>query len=221
MPNPQRTPAARRLPTAGHVRPADINCRTPQPTHPFQACRHAVLTGSDHEPGRLPRREGAYPDCERLVARDLAQRCECRSSVSARWLPLHDRLVIVLAPADDHGGVPRSRPHRRGSARGGVPCTVPCHLCTVLGCVVHRGVEPLALPAARQKMAGFPPTPGCARLRDDYLLHLAARQSMRSNSQLDCWMRTSSSRICRARSSACARSCATGRAVSIFSSERS
>jgi hypothetical protein len=40
------------------------------------------------------------------------------------------------------------------------------------GCVAHRGVEPLALPAARQKMAGFPAGPGCARLRDDYLLHL-------------------------------------------------
>jgi hypothetical protein len=34
---------------------------------------------------------------------------------------------------------PRSRPRRRGSARGGVPCTVPCHLCTVLGWV-HIGI---------------------------------------------------------------------------------
>src|SRR5487761_384843 len=95
-----------------------------------------------------------------LIMSDAVMLTLRTGNISARWLALHDRLVIVLAPGDDRGGVPRSRPRRRGSARGGVPCTVPCHLCAVLGCVVHRGVEPLALPAARQKMAGFPAGPG-------------------------------------------------------------
>jgi len=67
---------------------------------------------------------------------------------------------------------------------------VLCHLCAVLGCVVHRGVEPLHCPPRARRRPIFPPAPGCTRLRDDYLLHPAARYSMRSNSQLDCWMRT-------------------------------
>src|SRR5487761_791361 len=91
-----------------------------------------------------------------LIMSDAVMLTLRTGNISARWLALHDRLVIVLAPGDDRGGVPRSRPRRRGSARGGVPCTVPCHLCAVLGCDVHRGVEP----AARQKMAGFPAGPG-------------------------------------------------------------
>ena len=100
-----------------------------------------------------------------------------------------------------------------------VLCPVTCAACWAALCTGES--NPRAARRAPEKWPDFPPAPGCARLRDDYLLHLAARYSMRSNSQLDCWMRTSSSRICRARSSACARSCATGRAASILSSERS
>jgi hypothetical protein len=55
------------------------------------------------------------------------------------------------------GGVPLSRPRRRGSARGSEPCAVPCHLCAVLGCTVHRGVEPHA--ARRAPEGGRIPPP--------------------------------------------------------------
>jgi hypothetical protein len=96
----------------------------------------------------------------------------------------------ALVAADLHGVVSR------------VPCPVTCALC-LLHCA--RESNP-ALPARQQKVAGFPPlTRGYARLRSDYLLHpVVVHYSTRSNCQLDCWMRTSSSRICRARSSACA-----------------
>ncbi len=54
---------------------------------------------------------------------------------------------LILSP----GGVPLTRPRHHGSAPGGVLCAVPYHLCTVLGCGVRKGIEPLALPIVRQE----------------------------------------------------------------------
>ena len=120
------------------------------------------------------------------------------------------------------GGVPLSLPSsRRGSARGGEPCAVPCHLCAVLGCTVHRGARTPALPA-RAPGGGrtFPARPGgCARSsRGDYLLHPALRSPGRSNCQSDSWTARRSRAVAGPRSSACERRCATGSAVIIFSS---
>jgi hypothetical protein len=51
-----------------------------------------------------------------------------------------------------------------------VPCPVTCAPCWAVLCT---GESNPALPAAHQEAAGFsPPARGCARLRDDYLLHL-------------------------------------------------
>lgn len=49
------------------------------------------------------------------------------------------------------GEVPLSRPRHRGSARGDVPCTVPCHLCAVLGCTVPGESNPCAALSAPRR----------------------------------------------------------------------
>jgi hypothetical protein len=77
--------------------------------------------------------------------------------------------LLRMPPAA--GWSPLSRPRRCGSARGGEPCAVPCHLCAVLGCAVLGSRTPRCPPRARRWPDLAPPARGCARLRGDYLLH--------------------------------------------------
>jgi len=64
-----------------------------------------------------------------------------------------------------------------------VLCDVTCAPCWAALCTGES--NPRAARRAPGKLAGFPADPGCARLRDDYLLHSVLRHSMRSNSQLE------------------------------------
>lgn len=71
-------------------------------------------------------------------------------------------IVSVAARADsDRYGVPLSRPRRRGSTRGCVPCTVPGHLCEVLGlrCVLRSRTSAPALGVPGGE-SDYPPTLG-------------------------------------------------------------
>ena len=141
--------------------------------------------GADVRTGRR-RQDLPVPGAARAVTAPRSRRLRNRSGTLPAGWPFRDAGYAVRpatsgAPAGGEpaarywgwGGVPLSRPRLRGSARGSEPCAVPCHLCAVLGCTVPGESNP-ALPVARQEVAGFsPPARGCARLRDDYLLHPA------------------------------------------------
>jgi hypothetical protein len=98
------------------------------------------------------------------------------------------------------------------------PCPITCARCWAH---CHKGVEPFALPSAHQETGLDPPIRACARLRDNYLLHLGCLSPADRPPSFDCWIRTSSSRSSRETRSACARKSATRKDDNIFSSERS
>ena len=74
---------------------------------------------------------------------------------------------------------------------------MPSHLCTLLGCIVIEGVEPSALPSVRQE-SGLARRMGLVHASVTTTCDTSIRQSSRSASQLDCWIRTSNSRNSRA-----------------------
>lgn len=60
-------------------------------------------------------------------------RCPRRRRMAPRGSRASPAEVMAAGPVVRDCGSPLSRPHRRGSAPGGVPCPVRRHLCAVLG----------------------------------------------------------------------------------------
>lgn len=147
-------------------------------------------------------------------------RCPRRRRMAPRRSRASPAEVMAAGSVVRDCGSPLSRPHRRGSAPGGVPCPVRRHLCAVLGmrCIPGNRTPAPALGAQgvsriARRLAGT-----CTPPRR---LPAPQHQSSRSTSQFVRWINVSTSRNCRARSSACPRNSLTDSAGTIVNSERS
>lgn len=146
----------------GRVKADRIYARAREPSWRERHSDLSLLQAPDVDARTVPRPVSALQEDNRLttrlsdggwvIDRDVSwQRC-CMRHCGQVEFPFP-----ALVAADLHVVVSR------------VPCPVTCAPCWAALCA--GGSNP-ALPAAHQEVAGFsPPARGCARLRDDYLLH--------------------------------------------------